>query len=154
MKKNTDARRKKGATLAELCVVIAIAAIVSVMVVSFSTLASNRVDTFQERANINSEIALVEAMTEGWIVSTTEGGATPESLADTPPVIYEDRLYFTEELSVPVDYVKSIKLTVMTQEGDALYVVTLTYRAVGGKEATYTFCVNPYIGDVIGEGTP
>lgn len=140
--------RRRGATLAELCVVIAVAAIVAVMVVSFSTMASQRVRVTEYKAEVLTEIAMVESVTEQWIHRCLGEGKTPNAIETFAPRIEGDKLIFDESLSVPVNVIDQLHLTVETSNDDALYTVTLIYSDANGKATPYTFFVNPRIGEV------
>lgn len=64
---NMSGKRRKGTTLAELCVVLAVIAIVSALVVSFSVLMGQRVALSTTRLNAMNDMESVDAFVEGWL---------------------------------------------------------------------------------------
>lgn len=64
---NMSGKRRKGTTLMELSVVLALVAIVSALVVSFSVLMSQRVALSTTRLNAMNDMESVDAFVEGWL---------------------------------------------------------------------------------------
>ena len=60
-------KRKKGFTLAELCVVMAVLVIVVGLIVTFTTLISNRTVATRERGEVIDDISGLEVMIQSWI---------------------------------------------------------------------------------------
>lgn len=68
-------KKRKGSTLVELSVVIAMVAIISAIVVSFSVSVNNKVTVTNAKLNANSDLALIETIVETWITKQTENKA-------------------------------------------------------------------------------
>ena len=121
-KRNT---KKRAFTLAELAVVLAVIAIATTMVVSFTALVGNRRAVSQQKLDAFNEIRLVEALVES--IDAESGILTLGTDSDKQEISLER---VTEiNISGP-----------KTNSGIMLYSCTLTYK-VADKEDTYTFCV-------------
>ena len=66
--------RRRGSTLVELCVVVAVLAIVSVMTVTFSVFTSNYVKKTQHQYSFMEEVATLKDEMTAWIYSVDEAG--------------------------------------------------------------------------------
>jgi Tfp pilus assembly protein FimT len=75
MKRN----KRKGATLAEMCIVMAVVAIVSLSVTSFATMASGRGTAAATKLDAMGDLEIVEAVVESWIL---EAAKEPENIAE------------------------------------------------------------------------
>ena len=153
---------KKGITLTEICVVLAVIAIVSVMVISFSSLVAGSSGSSKENLNITEEIILVENLTKNWLnSSTTEDTVSVNEnglfKAPNDKIQFENNTFIYKlgenEQSHKLDYIKNIEFSIVEKNKDALYFCKITYLAPksGNKkiEKTYTFCVNPFVGEVV-----
>ena len=168
--------KKKGATLAEICVVLAVVSIISLMVVSFVSMTSGRSSTSATKLNVMEELDLVETLVDNWLTTVIE---ECRQTADNSLTISDDAQnvriqgsldahVYMENLSelkilLPgqetdaiylLKTVKGLKFACVTQEntGDALYFCTVEYAyRTSNNEVTqyYTFCVNPRVGEVI-----
>ncbi len=148
---------RRGVTLMELCIVIALVAILSTMVVSFSVLTTRRSRAAEERLSAMEEIAEIEVVVEAWfgamderahLVSVSdEGGAL---VLDGDELRFEDsRLTGTvtggSGYSLPVEYVTGVEFS---QSGE-VYFCRVMYE-VSGEGESITFCVNPRVGEEVG----
>ncbi len=84
--------KKKGITLTEICVALAVLSIISVVVVSFAAMVTGRGATGTDKLKYMQDIELLEAMVEDWFeaVYTGVGSVTvatdaPESTEPTDP---------------------------------------------------------------------
>ena len=154
---------RRGATLTEIMVVIAVVAIVAVLVVSFSTMVSSSRELAQAKLDALQDIRLAETIIENFIV---DGANSGEITLDTKKTVLtnknKDQIRF-EGWSLIVDYavtnkadiqleldsVKEIKFDTHENGNDTIYYCTISYE-VGGTPFEYTFCVNPYAGEEIG----
>lgn len=193
MKRN----KRKGATLAEICIVMAVVAIVSLSVTSFATMASGRGTAAATKLDAMGDLELVEAIVESWIFEATKN---PENVISIDPkdkakimatndnpiargsimfdrqtlnvtfpgvddaVLYRlksivglefSRVRLMEDGSVSVDEVISGETDEETSENAkaVLYYCTVTYQYRNGlvtKDQTYTFCVYPRAGEIVG----
>lgn len=131
-KRNT---KKRAFTLAELAVVLAVIAIAATMVVTFTSLVSNRRAEAQSRLDALNDIKVAEALIENYIEKNgLEVGENGKSTKIT---------YSTENgLNVNGKEQKLERVTDISFKvsGNTLYYCTVTYE-VADKEDTYTFCV-------------
>lgn len=164
-------KNRRGATLAELAVVIAVVAIVAVMVTSFIVMLDGSRDLSEMKLEALQDIRLAESVIEGYIVNGVNEGKTVNYLSEqmlsinTTENINTTTIKFTggflfvthnfegeSNVVLELQTVKSITFPdplVDTATGDAIYYCTITYD-IGGTEFNYTFCVNPYAGENIG----
>ena len=152
--KKTD---KKGFTIAELCVVLAIVAIVSAMVVSFSVLLSARTRESSARLDAMNDLQLVESATEGWMSRMDRivysNGALVGMVDDdqyTLSFVGDKTLTGTlpndEEITVVLEQVSDISFKFLENgdTGDVLCICTVT----DSEGNTHTICVNPVVSRV------
>ena len=69
-------KSKSGFTIAELCIVFALIAIVCVMVVFFSTYISKRVKLNNQHIALLRDVKSTETFVESWVADMRENGAT------------------------------------------------------------------------------
>lgn len=128
-KRNT---KKRAFTLAELAVVLAVIAIASTMVVSFTALVGNRRAVSQQKLDAYTEIGLVEALVENYIEKPENSDA--ESITISNGVLsINDKITLERVTGIVVSSSE-------TNSGITLYSCTLTYE-IAKSEETYTFCV-------------
>ena len=154
MKKN--AKNRRGFTLAELTIVLAVIAIVSTMVVSYVTIITQRNRAATERLNAMQDIQVIESMTEAWIEKYNFNGIVNDPANRIDILVLGDvkSMYFDSANSTYCALssygTTAIKSVTYRSEGsdDIIYFVTVTYE-LSDKNGlqTYTFCVNPYVGE-------
>lgn len=154
---------RRGATLTELMVVIAVIAIVAVMVVSFSAMVSGGREMAQAKLDALQDIRLAESVIENFIEEYHSG-------ID----VYETKLEYKEDENseetdsisfmggylevirdgntsrITLETVSSVTFEKYEKGTDAIYYCKITYNVGGTKPESYTFCVNPYAGEEIG----
>lgn len=165
MKRN----KRKGATLAEMCIVMAVVAIVSLSVTSFATMASGRGTAAATKLDAMGDLEIVEAVVESWIAEAVkqESEIQVPGNNDAAIGINENDLIRVRkngwmEVSFPgeneiLDYrLKSVVgLTIEKEpgtDGVNIYFCTVHYEYRNGivtKPATYTFCVYPRVGEIV-----
>ena len=130
-KRNT---KKRAFTLSELAVVLAITAIAATMVVTFTSLVSNRRAEAQARLDALNDIKVAEALIEAWI----EDKGTYEG------IVYANKSLEVGENQHTLDRVTNISFAKQeTEETDnIIYFCTVKYTLPGDKVEYYTFCVN------------
>ena len=132
-KRNT---KKRAFTLAELAVVLAVTAIAATMVVTFTSLVSNRRAEAQARLDALNDIKVAEALIENYI---EEKGDTDISFDAESGILTlgndSDNREIVLERVTDISFKDSNKVS-----GNTLYYCTVTYE-VADKEDTYTFCV-------------
>lgn len=149
---------RRGYTLAELTVVLAVLVIVSAMVVSFAAMTSNSRRISEARLEALQDIRVAEAIIEDFIegnkITTVfekdeNGKVVP---VENTLTAGENSLEFTEAdktLTVSggtkytLERVKSITFDYYGENTDKIYYCTITYM-VGNQEYNYTFCVISY----------
>lgn len=147
---------KRGMTLVELTVVLAVIAIVSTLVVTFVLMLSEESRLASARLNALEEIELVESLTETWLednpdaVDGTDIGVIVKS-GDVGAEKYLNLKDGTFEYngastsSITLEQITDLEVVIKGSE-DKLFVCTLTYEA-GGVTESYVFCVDPHKGD-------
>ena len=162
MKKNNNSKR--GFTLVELVIVLAVLVIASGMVVTFSTMMHGAQGVSNARYEALQDVRAAESLIEGFI----EDNADKELRVQEDYSIKGDRLYYTqgegdgaEDISVflanggafvvsgnEVMFLESLDSIEFEKVGDddILYYCTIKY-SVSDTQYTYTFCVNPYVGE-------
>lgn len=68
--------KRKGTTLTEMAVILAVLAIISTVVVSFSLAVSRRVRVSSAKLEAMQDVEVIEALTESWIDALRAEGAT------------------------------------------------------------------------------
>ena len=170
-------KSRKGATLAELVIVLAVVVIAAGMVVSFSSMMHGAQGISNARHEALQDVRVAEALIESFIennageIKIQEDGAGSKGdviyIGDT----YENRKSFIylgsdgdgnaliyviqgegENSDIkPVISLKSAKSISFVEEkgtNDTLYYCTITYSVADAPHSyTYTFCVNPYAGE-------
>ena len=171
MKRN----KKKGATLAEMCIVMAVVAIVSLSVTSFATMASGRGTAAATKLDAMGDLEIVEAIVESWILEVAKD---PENVINIDPKVSNkitatkndpvtNRSIMFDQQTLNVTFpgvgdavlyrLKSIKNLAFEVEQSSdktatLYYCTVTYEYRNGivtKDQTYTFCVYPRVGEIV-----
>jgi prepilin-type N-terminal cleavage/methylation domain-containing protein len=163
-------KQKRGFTLSELCIVLALVAVVATIVTSFCLVVHQRSVISSARLNIVNEVNVVETFVERWVDKMSEKGATfsiseeGKLTATLEGVDYEAT--FSEGVfngAVPsgengmtfsTTSIDSVVFEVESQNGDTIFFCTATalLPQVNGdaKEEKYTFCVNSRIGESFG----
>jgi prepilin-type N-terminal cleavage/methylation domain-containing protein len=166
-------KQKRGFTLSELCIVLALVAVVATIVTSFCLVVHQRSVISSARLNIVNEVNVVETFVERWVDKMSEKGATFSIAEDgTLTATLEGVDYeatFSEGVfngAVPsgengmtfsTTSIDSVVFEIESQNGDTIFFCTATalLPQVNGdaKEEKYTFCVNSRIGESFGEVT-
>ncbi|MBR2472968.1 MAG: type II secretion system protein [Clostridia bacterium] len=171
----TNNRNRRGFTLAELAIVIALIAIVLAMVTSFIVMIDSSRDLSQVKLEAMQNISVAEAIIERFITDAENNGGTvafEDKCSDSPEneeyyrlknsegkILFFDKgihaLVSTaneegkENTLTTLDTVKDIRFRVISNESDRLYYCTITYDIGGKSTQEYTFCVNPHAGENI-----
>ncbi len=159
---------KTGATLSEMCVVIALVAIVSVSVVTFASLSSEVTKISASKEMATERVEFIEDLIEGWVENAIVNNATDLKVQDNKIVakIEEDdiNLYFLNgnlkakfsaenESSFDCKEIKEIRFEEMRNEKDLIFFCTVTYELESANnkkvEKTNTFCINPRLDDIV-----
>lgn len=86
-------KREKGMTISEICIVIAVLAIVSVVVVSFAAMATGRGTVGVDKLKVMQDVELLEAVVDQWFaeVYTKPGDVEIVANNDTEALSLKDR---------------------------------------------------------------
>ena len=163
---------KKGSSLAEMCVVLAVVSIVTLMVVSFTTMVSARGTVGAAKLKMMEDRQLTKIVLDGWLyqalaadatVTVDANGNISASLSEGEPytvLLEEDRIVAPvpgeDPLFCPINTLTSLTFIEMSHEnGDAIYFCTAAYElpnpSGGVIQRSFTFALNPHIGDVYEE---
>ena len=148
---------RRGYTLAELTVVLAVLVIVSAMVVSFTAMTNNSRRISEARLEALQDIRVAEAIIENFIEGNKITTKFKEENGKVVPVENTltaggNSLVFNETdktLTVSggtkytLERVKSITFDYYGENTEKIYYCTITYM-VGNQEYNYTFCVISY----------
>ena len=155
MKKNTY---KRGFTLTELAVVLAVLGIVSAMVVSFTVSINGSRQLSSARLDAMSDVGVAESFVNDFIerneIKAFTGEVTSITTKDGKTLTLEDNNDGGKNLVVKngENTETTITLTSVTDisfkslvgnSGDVIYFVTVTFKVLDNPESI-TFCVNPY----------
>ena len=147
--------RKKGMTLAEIVVVLAVVAIVSTIVVSFSLMVNRKAQISRNKVDVVGEITLVEKLVDNWVYQQTLN--SNELTIGTDDIISSngDKLSLIDNkiLGYEVENIESITFEKYEKNNDMLIICTINYyllNSAGNKDInSYVFCINEYIGDIV-----
>lgn len=139
-------RKKRGFTLTELTVVLAVMAIVATLTVTFSSLISKRRAESHATLEAMQDIAVAEETVEAWIKRNNvtaftesdrllaEGGASIE--------VSEGKLVIGGETVYSFERVTSITFKSEETNGNTIYYCSAAYTLPRSEEEMlYTFCV-------------
>lgn len=163
------ASRRKAVTLAEICVVLAVVAIVSTLVASFCLMANHRAAASSNRTQILSEVDAIEKIVESFIDGAVTQNADLSCDGASLGAGENKKITFIEgELSAHIpgredaltldcETVESLSFELMTREDedrDDLVFCTVSCKiplANGeSKTETHVFCVNSRLGESAG----
>ena len=170
---NKNNKLLRGATIAELIIVLAVLTIVSAIVISFVTMSNESVRQSEQKVDALNDIAVVENMVDSWLSSQMKylppdyseknptkkelyfqisfsGGATNQLSFDK----HERKLYSLLENSEVIYQTETITnietLIKKNSNNELLAICYITYKlelSDGAiSESTYSFVVYPYVG--------
>ena len=153
-------KSRRGMTLAELIVAMAMVVILIVMVVSFVTIMTGHTRTSSENLAFEQDFAAVKAGVEAWM-SATAGkelsavGGTNDKIDATALKAEDKTLRFEHGMltggNAPIRAESVGTVTFLLQEKSGQYLLFCTVTRADGKDS-YTFCVDPRVGEP--GGTP
>lgn len=155
--------KKKGITLSEICIVLAVLSIVSLAIVSYAAMATGRGISGADKLKVMQDIELLEAMVDNWFNEAYTGpdsltvGENKLSVGDKELHYQGGTLYTkfsdTDLRSYHLETVESLRFEVVKSKDDEIFFCTVTYVYRLGQskevEETYTFCINPRVGESI-----
>ena len=173
MKKAMKSRR--GMTVAEIVVALALVSIMITMVVSFTALITGRTKANQAADAMRADCDKVQAAVKGWLDGVNLAGAEvtffPEEGKQTASALTatvgagEDAQTYTlkhsyaalsgnlpeeKTITIRTETVKAVEFEVMKNGSDYLVFCYLTCENPETKETVnYTFCINPRVGETV-----
>ena len=139
-------RSRRGVTLLELCIVMALVAILSSMVATFTVMTNRRSRAAEERLSAMQEIAMVEAAVDAWF--DRHGTASCQITASGNALACDcdgEAAFTLTSVAFHPEHVTGVEFS----QSDEVYFCRVTY-AVTSTEETITFCVNPRVGETVG----
>ena len=155
--------KRKGITLSEVCIVLAVVSVVSLAVVSFAAMATGRGATGTDKLKVMQDIELLEAMVDNWFTEAYNNGTDvaidegETSLNDGTLYLKNGNLYMKladgKYRSYSFETITNLTFEKMSQGNDEIFFCKVTYAYRRGQntpvEETYTFCINPRVGESI-----
>ena len=155
---NMPKRIRKGSTLAEICVVLAVVSIVSTVVLSFCMMANRRAVASANRLRIMEERKMIETIVETWCdsMAAEEQDISLEFINSQITLDRSGMLTATmpegPDIQFKCDAAKTMMFNVIPSENDVLIVCTVEFNAIGAdliNPPKYVFVVNPRSGESI-----
>lgn len=157
---NKKIEKKKGFTLVELVIVLAVLVIAAGMAITFSTMMHGAQSVSNARYEALQDVRTAESLIEGFIENNAGHLTVVDNYSIAGDKLYymdgsnECALFFTNAKAFVVagnevlflESLESINFDVATANGDTLYYCSIEY-SVAETTYTYTFCVNPYVGE-------
>ena len=158
--KKRSIRSRKAMTLAEICIVLAVIAIVSTVVASFCLFANHRAVASSNRMQILNEVSAIEKIVEQFVDAnaniTVEDGALT---AENSKISFVDGALIatiregSDPIKLDCETVESISFDLMTKSADSLVFCRVSCKiplANGeSKSETHVFCVNSRLGEEV-----
>lgn len=152
---NPAVKSRRGMTLAELMVSLAMVVIMIAMVVSFVVLMTNHTRANGERLTFQQDFAVIKSGVETWMTSVSdvtleaEGGSAgtidaPVLKAGENTLQFQNGVLSGDGISLRAESVGAVTFLLEEKSGEYLLFCTVT-RA--DSEDSYTFCVNPRVGE-------
>ena len=143
------ANSRRGMTLAELMVTMAMVAIMIVMVVSFVTLITGHTQMNGQRLAFQQDYAVLKSQVEAWM--NTNAGRTLDCdgnsvKAEGSTLSLRYNTLTAGSYTYRVETIESVTFHVEEKGGEYLLFCAVT--GVNGEH--YTFCVNPRVGETVG----
>ena len=160
-------KNRKGSSIAELYIIIAVVAIAAVVVISFSMMVGLRSSVAQARTNALSDIRVIQSICATWCDQFTELDATFSSDGNAVYADWEGDSYILSlsrnilSAVMPDGSVQTFEcsegttlaVSLLTEGNNTLFVFTVSYHVPlgnGGTDTeTFTFCRDPHAGETI-----
>ena len=140
---------RRGFTLTELTIVLAVLAIVLTLLVSFTAMTNNSRRISEARLEALQDIRVAESIIENFI-ETNEGlSAKKDGLyKENEKVLYfaEEKLVVNGGANLTLERVESITFDYNGGDTEGIFYCTINYN-VGNHDYYYTFCVYSYAGN-------
>ncbi len=160
-------RLKKGFTLIELTVVLSVVAIISVMVISFSSLTAKKVGQTTGNLNYMQDVVLVDSLVDSWVekhlsagsvITVQDGTVVATNNGIEHGITFQNGKLVGKlvsgNLSVTPEHINALSFELATPNasGEIMLFCTAKYT-LDGQAKSYVFTINPHVNDVIrGDG--
>ena len=139
---------RRGMTLAELMVAMGMVAIMIVMIVSFTMLMTGHTQGNGERLVFQQDFAVVKAQVEGWMNANAGQELTEENdtvKAGDSTLKFQYNVLTAGDNTYRTESIESVTFDLVNKGDEYLLFCTVT----GADEVSYTFCVNPRVGETV-----
>lgn len=163
-------KSRKGMTLAEIMVSLALVAIIITMTASFVALITERTRVNRENETLREDRALIQSGVESWITSMLSGGYSIMTSEKSPNLFASNdetkdpsyalsfdnnRLMGTrpdsESIVLSTEKVTGISFSITSKTENEITKKIYFCTVKSANEVSYTFCVYPRIGEAVGE---
>ena len=160
-------KSRRGVTLAEIMVVLAMVAIMITMVVSFSLLISEHTRTSLEHDTVIQDRQVIESGVENWLSQVTKKSATLTCSSHEITATIADATYTLkfsngaligelpddQTITIHTQTAKAVNFELMQKGSTQVdYLLFCTILSKADTDEGYTFCVNPHVGEQGGNG--
>ena len=165
--------KRKGATIAELCVVLAVISVISAMVVSFTVMISDKTKDSRKNVEVSNDLDRICTAFENFVeyynsedsvwsvdgdsLKVTMDGETYEATFDGEKKEFYARIGDGEPMRVYTTRVKTVEFDLLQKDGKSVFFCRVTYYApTSGKseeECVRVFARCPRSGTVVSDGT-
>ena len=155
--------RKKGATLMELTVVLAVLSIITTMVVTFSIFLGERTKATVKSNDLMQEVVSIKAVVEKWVNDLSENDAI-FSIENSTTIVAETdgskyyltlngnllsaNLFNNENLFCTINAFDTLAFNIQKNSGQTLFICRAFYSSENLVQY-FSFTVNPFVGDVV-----
>lgn len=138
----TGSKHRKGFTLSELCIVLALVAMVSTIVISFCLIMNKRSVISRARLDIVNEVNAVETLIEKWVDKMSEQGAVFGKAEDGSLVATVNNVDYgatfvngelkasvpdsANEMTFATTRIESMAFDLVSKDGDRMFFCTAT----------------------------
>ena len=144
-------KSRRGMTLAELMVSLALVAVMITVVVSFVMLLTGHTQSNGQRLAFQQDFTAVKVCVEGWMTQTAGSALSTDEKSVTAGE--ENVLQFKNGVlsgggfTLRTESIEAVTFQLEGENGEYLLFCQVT-PADGGE--SYTFCVNPRVGEMVG----
>ena len=145
-------KSRRGMTLAELLVTLALVTVLVAMAVSFVMMMSAQTRGSEDNLAFHQDFTMVKSMVESWMVNATP--AEIKSLDDgvtgvEKPLKLQNGVFYTNKgVEIRVPNIASVSFTVAANDAGDDFLLFCTVVRVDSHDS-YKFCVNPRVGEEV-----
>ena len=143
-------RTRKGVTLAEITVALALVATMITLVVSFVMIITERTKANALNDAMRRDCELIESVAESWM-----NNSSAEDIKELKGIAFYNGTFTAGTRTVRTESVKDIEFYVLDTSSDILLICTITCANRKGEDGpVFKICINSRVGDaVIEEGS-